>query len=40
MKLQEVFEHLSSGEFSQLSIGGEDMGVINEANGERVARFI
>lgn len=32
MKLQEVFDALSSGEFSQLSIGGRPQGVIDEDN--------
>lgn len=36
MKLKEIFELLSSGEFSQLSIGGADQGVINESNQARV----
>lgn len=32
MKLQEVFDQLSAGEFSQLSIGGEEQGVLNAFN--------
>jgi hypothetical protein len=32
MKLQEIFDQLSTGEFSQLRVGGQDMGVINETN--------
>jgi hypothetical protein len=36
MKLQEIFDHLSAGEFSQISIGGQPSGVINEDNWERV----
>jgi hypothetical protein len=36
MKLQEVFEQLSAGEFSQLSIGGSDAGVIDEGNYSKV----
>lgn len=32
MKLQEVFSQLASGEFSQLSIGGQDKGVVNDKN--------
>lgn len=36
MKLQEIFDQLSYGEFSQLSIGGADTGVINEGNYARV----
>lgn len=40
MKLQEVFDQLSGGEFSQISIGGQDAGVINEANYQRVLNHI
>lgn len=36
MKLQEVFDQLSAGEFSQLSIGGADAGVIDEGNYSKV----
>lgn len=36
MKLQEVFDQLTTGEFSQISIGGEPPGVINECNQEKV----
>ena len=36
MKLQDVFDQLSTGELSQLSIGGQDAGVISEANWHRV----
>lgn len=32
MKLQEIFDQLATGEFSQLSIGGQEPGTINEAN--------
>lgn len=32
MKLQEVFDQLSYGEFSQISIGGQAAGIINESN--------
>ena len=32
MNLQEVFDQLSAGEFSQLSLGGAGVGVINETN--------
>ena len=32
MKLQEVFDQLKGSELSQLSIGGQDQGVINEKN--------
>ena len=40
MKLQEVFDQLSGGEFSQLSIGGGDVGVIDEGNYSRVLGHI
>lgn len=40
MKLQEVFDQLSAGEFSQISIGGQPSGVINEANQELVVQHI
>lgn len=40
MKLQEVFEQLSYGEFSQLSIGGAEQGVINESNYTQVLSHI
>lgn len=40
MKLQEVFDQLSGGEFSQISIGGEAAGVINECNYQRVINHI
>lgn len=36
MKLQDIFEQLSGGEFSQLSIGGQDAGVINANNYAKV----
>lgn len=36
MKLQEIFDHLGAGEFSQLSIGGKDAGVLNESNWANV----
>jgi hypothetical protein len=36
MKLQEVFDQLSAGEFSQLSIGGAAAGVIDETNYSKV----
>jgi hypothetical protein len=36
MKLQEIFDQLSNGEFPQLSIGGQPAGVINENNYARV----
>ena len=32
MKLQDIFDQLSAGEFSQLSIGGADAGVIDDTN--------
>lgn len=40
MKLQDIFDQLTAGEFSQLSIGGEDAGVINENNFKRVVTHI
>lgn len=40
MKLQEIFEQLSAGEFSQLSIGGQEAGVIGEANWGRVVPHV
>lgn len=36
MKLQDIFDQLSGGEFSQLSIGGSNAGVIDEGNYRRV----
>jgi len=36
MTLQEIFEQLSMGEFSQLSIGRADQGVIDESNWSNV----
>lgn len=40
MKLQEILDQLSGGEFSQISIGGQEAGVINEANYLRVLGHI
>lgn len=40
MRLQEIFDQLSAGEFSQISIAGQLPGVINEANRERVVGHI
>lgn len=40
MQLQEVFDQLSSGEFSQLSIGGQGAGVISETNYGAVLNHI
>lgn len=40
MRLQEVFEQLSDGEFSQLSVGGEAAGVINESNQAKVVNHV
>ena len=40
MKLSEIFEQLTYSEFSQLSIGGEPAGVINDKNYARVVSFI
>jgi hypothetical protein len=36
MYLQEVFDQLSGSEFSQLSVGGADMGVIDPSNYSRI----
>lgn len=36
MTLQELFTHLSYGELSQISIGGQEAGVINESNFHRL----
>lgn len=36
MKLSDIFTQLSINEFSKLSIGGEDQGVINEKNREKI----
>lgn len=40
MKLQDIFDQLSTGEFSQLSIGGQEAGVINEDNYKPVIDHI
>jgi hypothetical protein len=40
MKIQEVFDHLSYGEFSQLNLGGAGQGVIDESNYSKVAGYI
>lgn len=40
MKLQEIFDQLSGGEFSQLSIGGEDAGAINANNYSKVVNHV
>lgn len=40
MKLQEVFDQLTTGEFSQLSIGGAEVGAINEANYQAVVNHV
>lgn len=40
MKLKEVFDQLSSSEFSQLSIGGQEAGKINDENQAAVTQFI
>jgi hypothetical protein len=36
MKLQEIFDQLTTAEFSQISIGGQPAGVINDANMGKV----
>lgn len=40
MKLQQIISQLSTDEFSQLSIGGQDRGVINEQNYPQVVGHI
>lgn len=40
MQLQEIFDQLSVGEFSQLSIGGAPAGVIDESNHVRVVAHL
>lgn len=40
MKLQEIFDSLTTGEFSQLNIGGAGQGVIDETNYSRVLPHI
>lgn len=40
MKLQEIFEQLSNGEFSQLSIGGAAQGVLDSTNYHKVTGHI
>ncbi len=36
MKLQEIFDQLSAGEFSQISFGGAEAGVIDETNHAKI----
>ena len=40
MQLQEVLDHLSNNELSQISIGKQDPGVINDVNREKVVSTI
>lgn len=40
MKLQEIFDQLTTGELSQLSIGGQAAGVIDESNWAKVLPHI
>lgn len=40
MNLQEVFDQLSVGELSMLSVGGNDQGVIDESNWDKVLPHI
>ena len=40
MKLQEIFEQLATGEFSQLSIGGAAAGVIDDTNWKSVVNHV
>lgn len=40
MKLQEIFDHLTAGEFSQLNLFGAGQGVINDDNIDKVISHI
>lgn len=40
MKLQDIFSQLSTGEFSQLAIGGQDSGVVNDKNYKQIINHI
>lgn len=40
MKLQSIFDQLTSGEFSQLNIGGAGQGVIDDTNMDKVVAHI
>lgn len=40
MKLQEIFDQLTTGEFSQISLGGQQAGVINELNRGKVMNHL
>jgi len=40
MRLQEIFDHLNYGELSQLSIGGNDQGVLDASNQAAVINHI
>ena len=40
MRLQEIFESLAMGEFSQLSIGGQEQGVVNASNYPNVLNHV
>jgi len=40
MKLQEIFDQLSTAEFSQISLGGQEAGVINESNWQSLVNHI
>jgi hypothetical protein len=40
MKLQEIFDQLGSGEFSQMSIGAQPAGVINEGNHGKIVNHV
>ena len=40
MKLQDIFDQLSAGEFSQLSMGGAPAGVIDDSNYGRVLNHV
>jgi hypothetical protein len=40
MKLSDIFDQLTAGEFSQLSLGGQEQGVLNEANYPQVVAHV
>lgn len=40
MKLQEIFDQLATGELSQVSIGGNDVGVFDEKNWPRLVNHV
>lgn len=40
MKLSDIFDQLKTGEFSQISIGGQDRGVVNEENYPEILKHV